>query len=522
MRSYIRYIVLILLFISCNKKYNNDHLAIFKYNESSGLSSLDPAFAKDQASIWVANQIFNGLVQLDHDLNIVPSIAKSWSISEDALEYQFTLRNDVYFHDHKIFNEGKGRRVEASDFEYSFERLRDKNIVSPGGWILNNVEDFYAHKDSVFVIQLKKPFPGFLSLLTMQYCSVVPKEINLYKDFNIHPVGTGPFKFQLWKQGVKLVLRRNENYFEKDTQNNRLPYLDAIAINFIKDKQTAFLEFIQGNLDFISGVDASYIDEVLTKEGELRLKYHEKITLTSQPYLNTEYLGFLMNKSIPIEIRKAINYGFDRAKMLKYLRNNIGKAANYGIVPPGIPSFTTNIKGYNYNIDEAKRLIAESDFDLNNEIILSTNSSYLDLCEYIQYQLGELGLKIKLNVNPPSTHRDMVANSKLQFFRASWIADYPDAENYLSLFYSKNFSPNGPNYTHFISKEFDELYNNSLSENNIIERNRMYQEMDQIIIDNAVIVPLYYDEVLRFTQKNISGLNSNAMNMLDLKTVRKE
>ena len=113
-------------------------------------------------------------------------------------------------------------------------------------------------------------------------------------------------------------------------------------------------------------------------------------------------------------------------------------------------------------------------------------------------------------------------NSKLQFFRASWIADYPDAENYLSLFYSKNFSPNGPNYTHFISKEFDELYNNSLSENNIIERNRMYQEMDQIIIDNAVIVPLYYDEVLRFTHKNISGLNSNAMNMLDLKTVRKE
>ena len=522
MRIYIQYITLILLLISCNNKYNNDHLTIFKYNESSGLNSLDPAFAKDQASIWVANQIFNGLVQLDENLNIAPSIASSWLISEDALEYKFILRDDVYFHDHNIFKEGKGRRVVASDFKYSFERLRDKDIVSPGGWILNNIEDFYDLNDTVFCIKLKKPFPGFLSLLTMQYCSVVPKEIDLYKDFNIDPIGTGPFKFQLWKQGVKLVLRRNENYFEKDAQNNRLPYLDAIAINFIKDKQTAFLEFIQGNLDFISGVDASYIDEVLTKEGVLRSKYHDKFTLISQPYLNTEYLGFLMNETIPLEIRKAINYGFDRSKMLRYLRNNIGEPANYGIIPPGIPSFTTNINGYNYNIKEAKRLISESDFDLNNEIILSTNSSYLDLCEYIQYQLSELGLKIKLNINPPSTHRDMVANSKLQFFRASWIADYPDAENYLSLFYSKNLSPNGPNYTHFINKKFDELYNSCLSETNLEKRNRLYQEMDQIIIDNAVIVPLYYDEVLRFTQKNISGFNCNAMNMLDLKTVRKE
>ena len=138
--------LLFLIIVSCSSNFNNAHLSIFKYNESAGVYTLDPAFSKDQATVNIANQIFNGLVQLDENLNIAPSIASSWLISEDALEYKFILRDDVYFHDHNIFKEGKGRRVVASDFKYSFERLRDKDIVSPGGWILNNIEDFYDLK----------------------------------------------------------------------------------------------------------------------------------------------------------------------------------------------------------------------------------------------------------------------------------------------------------------------------------------------------------------------------------------
>jgi peptide/nickel transport system substrate-binding protein len=115
----------------------------------------------------------------------------------------------------------------------------------------------------------------------------------------------------------------------------------------------------------------------------------------------------------------------------------------------------------------------------------------------------------------------MVATSKLNFFRGSWIADYPDAENYLSLFYSKNFCPNGPNYTHFKNQEFDLLYEKSLSETNTETRYTYYQKMDKLIIESAVVVPLYYDRVLRFTNKNIKGFESNAMNLLDLKRVSK-
>jgi len=515
---------IITLFTACSQQYSNDELAIFKYNESSGIATLDPAFAKDQATIWATNQLFNGLVQLDNKLNVKPSIAKSWSISDNALAYTFSLRNDVVFHDDELFKNGKGRKVIAQDFEYSFNRLLDEQLAAPGAWVLANVNSFWAINDSTFRIELNSPFPAYLSLLSMQYCSVVPKEIVELRDFNRRPVGTGPFKFQLWEDGVKLVFRKNPNYFEKEGKE-QLPYLDAVAITFIKDKQSAFLQFIQGKLDFISGIDASYKDEILTNTGELKNKYKEKVVLQSQPYLNTEYLGFLMDSPLPLEVRQAINYGFDRVKMLKYLRNNIGTPAINGFVPMGLPSFSENLKGYNYNPEKAKQLVLaaeiEGGFDTSKEIVLSTTSSYLDLCEYIQNQLQDIGLNVRVEVNPPSTHRQMVATSKLNFFRGSWIADYPDAENYLSLFYSKNFCPNGPNYTHFKNEAFDELYEKSLSETNIETRYAYYQQMDQLIIDNAIVVPLYYDRVLRFTNKNITGFKSNAMNLLNLKRVRK-
>ncbi len=503
--------------VSCVNTERNKNLKIFKYNEVSEVNTLDPAFSKDQASVWVCNQMYNGLVQLDSNLRVIPSIAKGWEILDSGLTYKFLLRNDVYFHNHEVFLNKEQRRVKASDFEYSFNRLIDERVASPGSWVLNNVDSFYAVNDSVFFIKLIKPFPAFLQMLSMQYCSVVSKK-NFNKE-NKDFIGTGPFKFQFWKRGVKLVLRKNIDYFEKDDRNQSLPYLDAISISFIRDKQTAFLRFLQGEIDFISGIDASYKDEVLTRDGKLQDSYKDKIKLSTSYYLNTEYLGFYMNDSIPLKVRKAINLGFDRKKMIKYLRNNIGTPALNGFVPPGMPSFSNKVKGYEYNPELAKELLEKSDFD--NEITLSTTSSYLDLCEYIQNELSKIGLKIKIDVNPPSTHRQMVATSKLSFFRGSWIADYPEAENYLSLFYSKYHSPNGPNYTHFVNKEFDSMYEKSFTVLNDSSRYLLFQKMDQLIIDSAVIVPLYYDYIVRLINPQINGFENNPMNLIHLKRTKK-
>lgn len=523
---------------SCTSENRNAGKKVFRYNEAANIQSLDPAFAKDQAMIWVDVQLYNGLVQMDNKLNIVPSIAKSWEVSNDGLEYTFHLRDDVYFHPHQLFKNGK-RRVVAEDFVFSLNRIVDTKTMSPGAVFFENVEQingkysFFAPNDTTFVVRLKQAFSPFLGILTMPYASVVPKEIvNHYKeDFRKHPIGTGPFKFKMWKENVKLVLVKNEDYFEKDSLGQSLPYLDAVAISFIVDKQSVFLEFVKGNIDFISGIDPNYKDEILTRSGKLQSKYKDKINLITQPYLNTEYLGFKMDvndEKNPLKdkrVRQAINYGFSREKMIKYMRNNIGYPGEYGIIPVGLAGFDSTVNSYEYNPEKSKRLLAEAGYPNGEgmqEITLSTTATYLDLCKYIQQQLGLLGIKVKIDVNPPAALREHIAQGKTQWFRGSWIADYPDAENYLSLFYSKNHCPKGSNYTHFSSKEFDKLYEKAILETDSEKRITLYKKMNAIIIEESPIVVLYYDQVLRFVQKNISGFESNPLNLLILKNVNKE
>ena len=253
------YLLFVFIIVSCqNEEFNFGNSQVFRYNEHSNITSLDPAFAKDQPNIWAVNQLYNGLVQLDDSLQVKPSIAKNWNISEDGKVYTFSLRDDVYFHRHTLFGVDSTRIVTATDFEYSFHRLLDNNVASPGAWVLQNVKNFSAISDTVFQIELKQAFPPFLGLLAMKYCSVVSKEAIEYfgDEYRSNPIGTGPFQFKLWVENTKLVFRKNPTYFEKDSKGNQLPYLEAVAVTFLPDKQSEFLQFIQGNLDFMKSLDA--------------------------------------------------------------------------------------------------------------------------------------------------------------------------------------------------------------------------------------------------------------------------
>ncbi|WP_417355600.1 ABC transporter substrate-binding protein [Flavobacterium sp.] len=532
MKSIITYIsicCLFLLFTSCSgdKSQNRDHL-VFRYNENAAVNSLDPAFSRIRPSIWVCNQMFTGLVQLDDSLNIKPDIAKKWEISPDGKTYTFTLRNDVYFHKSDLFGSDSTRTVTAADFTYSLNRLLDENVAAPGRWILQNVETFHAVNDSVFQIQLNKTFPAFLGLLTMKYASVVPHEAfeKQSYDFRSNPIGTGPFQFKIWEENVKLVLRKNPLYYEKDEQGNSLPYLEAVAITFLPDKQSGFLQFAQGKLDFVSGLDPSYKDEILTPKGQLQPKYADRVNMITGPYLNTEYMGFRLDGPDDAvkdkRIRQALNYGFDRAKMIMYLRNGMGTPAINGMIPNGLGGY--GCEGYNYNPVKAKELVASYKADTgdnNPKIQISTSASYLDITEYLQREWQKIGLNVEVDVNPPSTLTQAISTGKTSFFKASWIADYPDAENYLSLFYSKNFSPGGPNYTHFKNEEFDRLYEQTFLITDDKERQEIYKQLDALVMEEAPVIALFYDKAARFTGKDVSGLGINPLNLLTLKRVKK-
>ena len=534
-------LIIAVVLTGCNSKYDHSDKKIFHYNQSEGIQTLDPAFASGQTVMWPCNQLYNGLVDMDDSLNIVPSIAKRWTISPDGLTYTFYLRDDVTFHQTEFFPFKNKRYVTAKDFVYSFSRILDPDVASPGAWIFQKVKRdkqgnpaFKALNDTTFQIQLAEAFPPFLGILSMKYCSVVPQEVveHYGKDFRNHPVGTGPFKFQLWQEGVKLVLRKNPDYFERDEDGNRLPYLDAVAISFIIDKQSVFMEFMKGTLDFMSGVEACYKDALLTKEGTLNPEYKDQVKLLTGPYLNTEYLGFMLkpgDKKNPLldkRVRQAINYGFDREKMMKYLRNNVGYPGTGGFVPRGMPSHNPErTGGYTYNPAKAAQLLAEAGYPNGKglpPISLTVSASYVDLCQYIQHELEEIGIQLKLDVAQGAQQRQMMRNYQLPFFRGSWICDYPDAENYMALFYSKNLQPVGSNYTYYVNPAFDKLYEQSQRCADEAQRTEYYSKMDSILVADAPFVVLYYDKVVRFTRANITGLGTNPVNMLDLRRVKIE
>ena len=537
----ILFFLLMLSLFSCgNRKNESSHKKVFHYNELAGISSLDPAATRNTENIWAVNQLFNGLVQMDDKLTIEPCIAKSWAISEGGKIYTFHLRQDVFFHNHPLFLNGKGRKVVAQDFVFSFTRLFDPKVSSAMS-LLDNIDQtqkggFVAMNDSTFVIYLKENFSPFLGILTMKYFSVVPPEIvEHYKaDFRKNPVGTGPFSFKMWEEGTQLTMIRNENYFERDHQNNQLPYLDAISITFIKDKETSFMQFMKGDLDMISGMDAFNPNEILDDRGKLKPFYKKKFVLQTQPYLKTDYLGFLIDdkenavKNGPTTnraVRRAINYAIDREKIIKYFHKNLGIPATAGFIPAALPSFNVhNVKGFYYDPEKARELLLEAGYPGGKnlpEIFLYSTENYTDMFEFIQSELAENGIKIKIMVEKASVLTQAVANNEIPFFRKSWIGDYPDEENFMSLFYSKNFSPKGFNYTHYNNPVFDKCYEQARNCLNTEEKIALYQKMDQMLIDDAPIVPLYYDEVVRLVSQQISGLTTNPMNLLNLKQVRK-
>ncbi|MAY83048.1 MAG: ABC transporter substrate-binding protein [Flavobacteriales bacterium] len=536
--------LLFCLLFACQPKDRYGDQSILRINLPD-LNSVDPAFARSIDNVNACKQLFDGLVELDDELNLKPSIARSWEIKDSARTYRFILRDDVYYHPNKkVFGEDSSRTVKASDFVYSFNRLIEKEILSPGKWVMNKVKrredgslDITAINDTVLEIRLSEAFPAFMGILSMQYCSVVPPEALETEGFDFldHPLGTGAFKFKYWKKSGKLVLLKHSDYFQKDASAEQLPYLDAISISFIRDQEVVFLNFLKGELDFISGLKGSYKDELLDQSGALRAEYKDKLEFVKLPYLNTEYLGFQLDSdSIQAataiqskDLRKAISYAIDKEKMLKYLRNDIGTPAYAGFIPIGLTAFDKEAKyGYSYDLDSSEfyfnRFNQKHQWNAEEEpIILGTTSEYMDICEFIQHQLNERGIKVKIEVNPPATNNELIAFGKLPTFRKSWVADYPDAENYLSLFLSRNFSPSGPNYTHFSSSTYDSLFSVALQLDDEAKRNVYYRRLDSMIMAEVAVLPLFYDQQVHFISPNISNFRVNPMNHLMLKYAKK-
>jgi len=528
-----------------------DERRVFRYNQPEALTSLDPAFARNQANSWAVAQLYNGLLELDSTLLPAPALARTFRISPDGRGYVFVLRRGVRFHDSDVFPDGKGRAVTAADFVYSFKRLLDPATASSGGWIFRgkvlekpdgSTSDtaFVAANDSTLRIHLKEPFIPFLGILTMPYAYVVPHEaVAKYgKDFREHPVGTGPFRFKRWDEGNVLLYARNPGYWRRDQRGRRLPYLDAVAISFLADRKTEFLTFMQGKLDFLSGIRAGSRDLIMHPDGSIRADFRGKFTVQKVPYLNNEYLGFQLDSANLTgeqaaqgralrdrRVRQALNYALNKPEMLTYILNRVGQAGTSGFVPAALPSFSEKlVPGYSYQPQRARQLLRAAGYGPQRplRLRLSTVLERKEIGEYLQKQWADVGVQVQIDINQSAAQQDLVDNGRVAFFAKSWLGDYPDAENYLALFYSPNFSPAGPDKTHFKNSAYDRLYDEARRTQEVARRTALYQAMDRLIVAECPVISLYYDQVVRLTQNNVRGLTPNPMNQLLLERVRKQ
>ncbi|MCO5249393.1 MAG: ABC transporter substrate-binding protein [Chitinophagales bacterium] len=529
-----------------------------RYNEEEFLKSLYPLNVTEVTGHRITEQIYQGLVTFNQKtLAIEPLLAKSWDVNKEGTLYTFHLRTDVYFQDDDCFPNGIGRKFTAQDVKYCFDRLCYNDPANNQGfWIFKDVvkganeyntatagkeeppggvEGVKVVNDSTVTVELYAPFSVFLSRIGLVFAQIYPKEaVDTYgSNMRIKCVGTGPYKLKLMKENEVVFLTKNEKYWKKDELGNQLPFIDNIKVTFIKEKRAELLSFKQNQIDFIYRLPLDMVDEILTPDGKLKAEY-SRFQLQSKSVMAIQYYGF-MNAKPPFndkKVRQAFCYAIDREKISTYTLRNSGLPATYGMVPPGTGTYDASlVKGYHFDPQKARKLLAEAGYP-NGEgfpkITLQLNSGggrNSQVAEAIQKMLDEvLNVKVELLTVPWAQHTEAVESAKALFWRLGWVADYPEAENFLNLFLSK-YVPNDIrektyiNSYRYVNKEFDKVVEQALRTVDETERNKLYVKADQIVTDDAPVMPLFYDIDRRILQPHLHNFEQNAMEYRDYSVV---
>lgn len=495
----------------------NDHL-FYGYTREY-VSSLDPIHAQDYFSNQMSAQVYEGLYHFKYQskpLEIEPLLALEMpKISKDGTVYQISLKKNIYFHPHPSF-QSNSRMFVAEDFIYSLRRLADARNKSPSFWIVENkikgldewrkklstgladystpISGLRALSPHLLEIQLNEPNFQFLQTLTMAATFVVPREVvdTAGADFGNHAIGTGAFKLDSWIRGSQLRFSKNQNYQTLKINNEYLPRLDGLVIYEITETQPQRLLFWKGDLDVLQPQKNQ--QDLLMKSNRLLPQFEAlRYQLILSPSPDITFLVFnnenpyLKNKLV----RKALSMVFDKNFAIEYFYN-FNAVAAHGPIPPTIDGYNSQHSQLapRFDIAKARQLLAQAGYpdgqglpEFNYEMA-SSNTAARQLAEFVKNQFALLNVKVRLTANTWPQFNDKIKKKTADLFDYAWNADYPDAQNFLQLFYSKNISP-GPNSANYKNPAFDALYEKSLSLPANEERTRLYNEMEKILIEDC-------------------------------------
>lgn len=553
----------------------------FRFNIVETPNSLDPAWIRDTASHEASAPLHDGLIEFNPvTLELVPCLAESWEISPDGKQYTFHLRKGVFFHDDPCFTNGVGRELTAQDFKYSFERVCDPRVASPGAWMfLGFVEGAQEYRDGVsarrelerrgkgelrepdstdqfrsatdeslktsaarpdevtglvcpdsstFVVKLNRPFSPFLFRMGHSFAWPVPREaVEKYGDnFFQHPVGTGAFRFVEWLPARQIVYEKNPKYWGKDSAGNNLPYLDRIEISLIQDTNSEHFEFLNGNLDINYPVPMDRWESVFTSDLKLQPDY-QRFQAQSSDFMRIEYVGLLNTDPLfkDIRLRQAFNYAVNREEVASTLLRYRAIPNTGWVVPRSMPGYSPQPGPYGYDLAKAKALLAEAGYPNGQgfpPLTLQLNQMGKDnvkLAEVLQGYLAELGIEVKLQIVDWRLHLDTCRDGKVPFFRMGWLNDYPSPENSLMLLTTNNIPPDGENYSRYSNPEFDRLFEAALAAVDPNEQNRLYSQAEAVVVADAPWLFLYDRRDFRLLSARVRSFPLNPLDRRYMKYV---
>ncbi len=504
------------------------------------IKGLDPIFAEDLYSSTQFSQAYETLLEyhyLKRPYVLTPSLAEKMpEVSSDGKVYTFSLKKGVLFQDDPCFKEtgGRGRELTADDVIYSLKRLADPKLASSGWWILDNrvvglnawrdqalkesrtpyqteVEGLRALDRYRLQIKLNQRTTQFPYLLAMPFAAVVPKEaVEFYgKEFINHAVGTGPFRLSEYHSGSKVVWVKNPTYRKElypiegspgDREEGlladagkALPLADQVVVDIFVEQQPMWLNFLSGKVD-ITGIPKDNFSTVINPGQDLSPDLISKgIRLVKTPGFDVTHLSF--NMSDPLigknkYLRQALSLAYDQNTFNEIFYNGAAMAAQ-GPIPPGLDGYDPNLKNPNrqFNLSRARELMAKAKYPGGKglpalEYATLAGSLGRQESEFTSKMFAALGVSLNIGTYSWPQFLEVVKNKKAQLWSEAWSGDYPDGENFLQLFYSRN-APPGQNDSSYSNPEFDRLYELSLKLPEGAERTGVYQNMVKLLVDDC-------------------------------------
>jgi oligopeptide transport system substrate-binding protein len=518
MKISIKILALFLLIAGCSEKKLDTSLHLVL---SENPKSLDPILATDAIAAEAMGQVYETLLQyhyLKRPYTVVPLLAEKMpEYSKDGLTVTVHITKNIFFQDDPCFPNGKGRELNSSDFVYGFKRLLDPKNQSDSAWVFEGrVLDFLAPDPHTLVFKLKKKYPQLNNVLTMLPTAPMPHEaIEKYgMEIVNHPVGTGPFFISEYTRNSQIVYDKNPKFHGEKFPSQEegftgldfdkpLPLTSRIIVHIIVESQPTWLGFLSGKLDLIR-LDKDNFKNAVSERGELTDALSKKqISLSKNPSTTEWFIGFNMEDPVVgknMFLRKAIGLAYDSKKDIELFTNGLGISTNQ-ILPPQIAGFVKGLPERETNLEKAREMLERAGYPDGKGLPQLTfdvegSSRQRQAGEYFKNQMAQIGIDVHVVANSRPELMEKKRKAQLQVHMDGWIADYPDAENFMQLLYGPN-KPPGPNNSSYNNAKFNSLYEEMSGMAPSPRRQKLIDKMTEIFLQEAPWIPnwratLYY------------------------------